>query len=267
MAIRTRHPLWGLQGRVAFALAVTTATVALGQSGFSGWQGREAEIEAILRHGEILLMEQIGRGVTDPHRVTLLYEGQRARAVWKPLPFRRQDGVRESWAAEVAAYRLSRHLGIDRVPPTVVRKVGSQKGSLQLWVEGVSAFVDVSGQQPPVDVWPAEIARMRAFDLLIDNYDRNQGNFLVDEQWRLVWIDHSRALSFDHHRGKLPEMPRRFDRATVERLGALDETTLRALIGDLVPRSTLRGILRQRDLILEEVAAGLKQFGNWVYLD
>ena len=35
---------------------------------------------------------------------------------------------------------------------------------------------------------------MRVFDELIANTDRNLGNMLIDRQWKLWLIDHSRAF-------------------------------------------------------------------------
>ena len=53
---------------------------------------------------------------------------------------------------------------------------------------------------------------------------------LVDDQWRLVWIDHSRALAFDRRENNQQQkMPTRFDRETIERLTALDQEVLDSL--------------------------------------
>ena len=35
---------------------------------------------------------------------------------------------------------------------------------------------------------------MRVFDELIANTDRNQGNMLIDKQWKLWLIDHTRGF-------------------------------------------------------------------------
>ena len=45
-------------------------------------------------------------------------------------------GFWEAYKSEIAAYQLDRLLGLDMVPPTVERRVGSDLASVQLWVEG-----------------------------------------------------------------------------------------------------------------------------------
>ena len=39
---------------------------------------------------------------------------------------------------------------------------------------------------------------MRVFDNLINNVDRNQTNILIDDNWRLILIDHTRSFARDH---------------------------------------------------------------------
>ena len=39
-----------------------------------------------------------------------------------------------------------------------------------------------------------QLTRMKMFDLLIANIDRNQGNLIYDSDWHLFLIDHSRAF-------------------------------------------------------------------------
>ena len=160
------------------------------------WIGREASLEKILLEGEVLKKEAIGHGVTRPVRLLLEHEGQKIRAVWKPIhPLR--HGEMESYQAEIAAYRLSRALGLDMVPPTVERRIGRNFGSVQLWIEQVVPYTDLRNTQSAESRWPLQFARMQFFDHLIDNPDRNSGNFLIDrESGRLYLIDHSRALNF-----------------------------------------------------------------------
>ena len=41
----------------------------------------------------------------------------------------------DSYLNNKAAYELSRVMGIDNVPPVVIRRVGDKEGSVQLWIE------------------------------------------------------------------------------------------------------------------------------------
>jgi len=92
---------------------------------------------------------------------------------------------------EVAAYELSRWLGWDLVPPTVVRDGPHGIGSVQLYVE----------PDEPRDAtrfWGAnrpEIERMVLFDHIANNADRKIGHCLRDRRGKVWGIDH--GLTFN----------------------------------------------------------------------
>lgn len=232
------------------------------------WSGREAFLETALREGEVLSMKRIGEGITNPWKVELAYADERLAGIFKPLERGRYE-YPESYESEVAAYRLSEALGIGMVPPTVVRKIGRRTGSLQFWVTGYRSFVDaIEESVPPGRQWIEQIERMRLFDELIDNPDRNGRNYLVDEEWNIVLIDHSRALNFDVQ-GTLRDDPDpvRFDPTVIERLRALDEQALEVLLGDLLSKRDLRHLLRARDRVLSLVDLRAAELGPIVFFD
>ncbi|HUP25944.1 MAG TPA: hypothetical protein VNB06_23785 [Thermoanaerobaculia bacterium] len=219
------------------------------------WFGQEAAIEELLRHGEVVASKELGEGITRPLKVTLLHEGRQLDAIWKPLG-RFNPASLERYEAEVAAYRLSRYLGLDMVPPTVPRRIGNRLGSVQMWVHGYKQAAKVEGtpQSQELGDWTRAVARMRFFDELIDNPDRHAANYLVDDTWNVVLIDHSRALYFDN-RGPMrqAEPPNRFDRSLVDRTRELDMPELQALLGDLFSKSELRNVLHRRNVLLAHV--------------
>lgn len=219
------------------------------------WIGREAALEQILRHGHVESMEEIGTGITNPYRVVVHHEGSTVRGVFKPLE-RRQHGEKESWGAEIAAYRLSRALGLDMVPPTVERRIGRRIGSLQLWIENVQPYKNIMKEGAVAESrWPLQIARMRFFDFLIDNPDRNAGNFLIDAELGHVYlIDHSRSMNFGGRgRNREASPPFFLDRYLADRLVDLTDGDLEALLGDVLARREVRGVIRLRDQMLEHV--------------
>ena len=80
------------------------------------------------------------------------------------------------------------------VPPTVVRRIKGDLGSLQLWVEGCDSYKRLQPKVPQTRQFSRRISRMKMFDNLIFNDDRNTGNFILDESWNIILIDHSRAF-------------------------------------------------------------------------
>ena len=133
-------------------------------------------------------------GVTKPQRATL--EGEPAmRFAWKALRPGYSKGFMESYKAEIAAYKFDRMLGINMVPPIVERNMNGSNGAAVLWVENTRGWSVEKPPQGPEPKWSLQLTRMKMFDLLIANIDRNQGNLIYDSDWHLFLIDHSRAFT------------------------------------------------------------------------
>ena len=146
----------------------------------------------LLVDGKVLKMEDVPIGVTKPQRATL--EGTAMRFAWKPLRPGYSKGFMESYKAEIAAYKLDRMLDMHMVPPIVERKIDGQTGAAVYWVENVKGWSVEKPPQGPEPTWSLQLTRMKMFDLLIANIDRNQGNLIYDADWHLFLIDHSRAF-------------------------------------------------------------------------
>lgn len=211
------------------------------------WVGREREFEEFLKSTPIVRFEEVPVGVTKPRRGFFAPGGIAASAVFKPLRPGRSRGFFESYKSEIAAYELDKLLGLGMVPPTVEKRVRNEIGSAQLWVEGCQLLKSREGQRAPdTKAWNLQVHRQRVWDNLIANIDRNQGNLLVDDDWNLVLIDHSRAFTrLDDL--KYPML--RIDRPFYARLKALTEDDLKTHLRGLLfdgPKS----VLKRRDRIV-----------------
>lgn len=94
---------------------------------------------------------------------------------------------------EVAAYRLSKRLGWNLVPPTVIRQGPHGTGSLQLYVQPTTETGD------PHEFWGdrcSENERFVLFDHIANNADRKLSHCLVDLAGHRWGIDH--GLTFNH---------------------------------------------------------------------
>jgi hypothetical protein len=221
-------------------------------TGSKVWLGRHAEFEEYLKTAPIETIGDIPIGVTKPKRAFFVKGGLAGSAALKYLPSGIKSGYWEAYKSEIAAYKVDRILGLDMVPPTVERRVGSNLASLQLWVEGCTHLEKRDQSQCPRPiVWAKQVCRQRTFDNLIANIDRNAGNLLVDDDWNLVLIDHSRAFASS----TMPFMKQmtRIDREFYERLKALDEETLtREIRPWVLTGGSVRDILKRRDKIVAQ---------------
>ena len=213
------------------------------------WRGRTAEFEDFLRKATVDKVAALPVGVTRPQRAYIAPGGLVGSFAWKPLRPGVQQGYFESYKSEIAAYELDKILGLDMVPVVVEREVNREKGAAVMWLEGVRSWEAVQPLPKPAG-WDHQIARMKMLDDLIGNSDRNKGNLLVDGDWHLYLIDHSRAFVADQ---KLPQELQNIDRRLWERMLALDEPGLKARLGEWIDGRRIQALLRRRDAMKKKI--------------
>lgn len=205
-------------------------------------------------------------GVTQPYELTLEKDGVQRKALWKNAFGDRVGGFKESWKGEIAAYKLSRFLGIHMVPATVEREFQGDRGSCQIWID---AWLDMESMLKK-KLAPPGIKNMyftralhiqRAFDNLISNEDRHQRNYLIMGDWRMILIDHSRSfrttkkfttkLIYDE---KFREGPNfimaSMPRALLEAIKGLTAETVRTAVGEYLTDEEIAATMARRDLII-----------------
>mgnify|MGYP001309824878 CR=1 FL=1 len=228
------------------------------------WLGREAEIEAYLRDAEVLGLDDLPVGVTNPKAADLAPGGPVARFAWKPIKPGIQRGHYESYLAEIAAYELDKLLGLGMVPVKVERRIRGELGAAVMWVSPTQSFRDLGGTPTPpirqLGYWTIQLVRAKMFDNLIYNQDPNEGNWLVDPAWNLMIIDHSRSFSPD--RRMAHENMDRVDRDLWARMQALDQASLTAALGDWLSEREIEAILERRDLMAELIQAEVEDHGE-----
>jgi len=207
------------------------------------WIGRAAEIEEFMRTEPFVRLEDVPVGVTSPKRGYFAPGGPVASAAWKPLPPGRPHGFWESYKSEIAAYELDKLLQMNMVPPVVQKKYKGDMGAAIMWLKPVRPWKEIEPLPKPPS-WNREAVRMKMFDNLIGNIDRNAGNLLVDNDWNLFLIDHSRAFVSDK---KLQFPMVRIDKELWDRMRALDEPALTAALGKYLDGGQIRAILARRD--------------------
>jgi hypothetical protein len=214
------------------------------------WIGRDAEVQQFLKTAAIEKLESVPVGVTKPQKGIFAPGGLARAAAVKHLPTGNRNGFWESYKSEVAAYELDRLLQLGMVPVTVERRVGSDLASVQLWVEDCKLLKDVKQATcPRPSDWARQVCRQRVFDNLIANIDRNAGNLLVDPEWNLILIDHSRA--FAANRMPFEKEMTRIDRELFGRLKALDRAALDEHVRPWVlSEGSIKDLLKRRDLIV-----------------
>jgi len=233
-----------------------------------------AEIENFLRTAKVVQMEEIPVGVTHPRKVWLEKEGIQAKACFRDVDiFQRKavlprKGVRKNWRDccmfECAAYELAKLLGLNNIPPVVMREIKGTPGTLQIWVENATMETDRARQSIyPPNAWRHKMQWqvMRVFDALIYNDDRNAGNILYDSDWNVWMIDHTRAFS------RISDLPksnqiRHCERALWEKLRNLDEEEVDQRIGEYVESGELKALFKRQEKLVAYIEEQIAQRGE-----
>ena len=101
-----------------------------------------------------------------------------------------------------------------------------------------------------------QVQTMYLFDDLIGNIDRNQGDIVIDSDWKLWMIDHSRSFGIRFEPRHLNEREVFLcERGFWENLQALDEDQIRQRVGDTLTRQEIEAMLERRDLIVGHIQA------------
>jgi hypothetical protein len=225
------------------------------------WTGQEAVIEQALATGLVARMESVPIGVTKPQRATLAPGSPVQRFAWKALPPQRRGGFMESYKAEIAAYHLDRLLELGMVPPVVERTIDGKVGAAVLWIEQTTGWNKDKPAKGPEPEWSKQISRMKLFDQLIGNIDRNQGNLLYDADWHLFLIDHSRAFTTRTSLGGIAALGA-VDRRLWRAIDALTAEDVRRALGAWLTADEQRALLARRDKMRESIARLVKDKGE-----
>jgi hypothetical protein len=255
-------------GAVAILVAGLVAAVPAVASGQAARGPRTAAArEAFLAKADVVGSKKVGKGVTNPWRLTLR-DGefvqdaafQDVDAMKEQARFRSgrtERDFRDFYGYNIVAYRLARLLGYDDLVPVSVERVWKgRRGALTWWVdkkwdedERVKAGID----PPNVPAWERQLYLARAFTELVADSDRNLGNQLVTADFQLWLIDFTRAFRHTMEL-KSPNLLRRVDRRFYDRLKALREEDVQAQLAPWLDGQGRKALLARRDAMVEHFA-------------
>ena len=245
---------------------------------WSGPNGRslpfasDEEVLEFLRRARVVGMRKLLTGKNQPYKVRLERDGVEANAIFRTVDIRKKrvklegrifPDFHDSYAYECAAYELARVLGIDNVPPCVQRVVDLEKGSVQLWVENATMELDRReklGEPREVLRWMRQKQMMRLFDALVYNFDRNQTNMLIDGDWKLWFVDHTRSF---RKFAKIEKLDKIIwcERGVWESLQVLGRETL-SRVKKHTSGAHVTAVLKRRDLLVEHLSSLVDSMGE-----
>lgn len=252
--------LWAV---LAFASVASAQEPAAPSSAATARDFDDAARERFLKLGEIVKTRGAPGGITLTTRATLRLDGiehdahiqtiDEAQSV-KQLAAGSEIDFRDSWKNNLAAYRLDRLLGLGMIPATVERNYNAKQASFTWWVDDVKMDerrrLNEDVKTPDIEAWNRQMWVVRIFDQLIYNYDRNLGNLLIDSEWRIWMIDHSRGFKIFGELKAPKNLGERCPRGLLEGLRKLDAATLKPLTSGFLSQAQIDALLKRRDRIV-----------------
>jgi hypothetical protein len=189
--------------------------------------------------------------------------------LYRPV-FRGKSGTieknfRDTWKFNVAAYRLDKLLNLNMTPVSVEREIDGKPASVTWWVDDVmmdeAKRRDTKTRPPATQEWVDQLNKVRVFDQLIYNTDRNQGNLLITHDWKLWIIDHTRAFRTQHTLLKADALSR-CDQALLEGMRRMDRATLTRELGPWLRPEEITALLARRDVIVRFFDSEIRTKGS-----
>ncbi|HKW97667.1 MAG TPA: hypothetical protein VJN43_08020 [Bryobacteraceae bacterium] len=237
-----------------------------------------ADQEEFLLNAKVLKTKVVGTGVTGSERAQLSdgkmeHDAHIQSINEEKASFTSAHGTelnfKDSYKYNIAAYRLDQILGLNMTPVSVERKVGGKSSAVTWWVDDVLmdelARREKNMQPPDIDYFNKQMYIVRVFDQLIYNTDRNLGNLLIDKQWRLWMIDHTRAFRIQTKLMNEKNLVM-CDRKFLAALRKLDEDTLEEKLRPFLTKSEIKAMMKRRDLIVKFFDGAVAQRGEGAVL-
>ena len=234
----------------------------------------QEQMANFLLKAEIGRVRNAGSGVTDSKRATLsdgalthdahIQTVDIARSVFEAGKHS-ETNFKDTYRFNIAAYRLSTLLGL-RVPVSVERKMNGDWAAFTWWVDDVAMDEEARNKsKTPLGPDPVrttqQLSMMRAWDELIENKDRNQGNILWTKDWTMWLIDHTRAFRLNHQLTS-PERLMRIDREMFTRLRGLTRESIEKAVGESLRKDELAALVARRDALVKHFEARIARAGE-----
>ena len=221
------------------------------------------EKEEFLTTASLVKSKQMSTGITGTYRVTLTDGRLTHDASVQPIDVSKttyqtaqgtEFNFRDTYVHNMAAYKLDQLLGVNMIPVTVVRKFKGDNASYTWWIDDILMMeldrFKKKTEPPDLEAWNRQMYIVRVFDQLIYNMDRNLGNLLIDKNWQLWMIDHTRAFRTFRDL-KNPANLVRCDRRLLAKLKELDDTTISNELAAYLKPEEVKGLLARRKIILK----------------
>jgi hypothetical protein len=223
------------------------------------------EMETFLRTAAVVGRGPGPGGRTDAWRLNMQSGDTVLPALFRYIDRRRPDPLADSYRYDLAAYALSKYLGLTYVPPIVARPVESVPGALQAYVENARSIADLRERKiTPADpeAFDRALADLVVFQALVFDDCRNEKDTLVSlPDFRIFRVDFSEAFAPD--KGGAPGCTiRRCSRLLYRRLLAWENETVAGYLGSYLSKEEIAALDARRSLVVRQIRMMIRTDGE-----
>ncbi|MGB9907026.1 MAG: hypothetical protein ACPLRR_06545 [Candidatus Saccharicenans sp.] len=228
-------------------------------------QEREVMEKYLKKARVVQIIKGAAGGRTAPWIVELSDGRLKQQAIFKFINRPRPTMLPDSYRYELAAYRLSKLLGLGLVPAMVERTIEGRPGSLQLMITGTMTedYRANQGLEPPDrQAFEQALAEILIFENLVYDQCLDGTDILIQKtSWRVWRIDFSEA--FAPVEELLPDCPiRRCSRSLYDSLKKLDEASVKSALGSYLSQAELAALLKRKQLVVKKIEELIAEQGE-----
>jgi hypothetical protein len=226
---------------------------------------RLAALETALRECRIESIRKGEPGRTSPWIVTFADDCAIRDALFRYVDRPRPQPMADSYKYDIAAYELSKLLGIELIPPVVEREVDGRPGTLQIFLENCIREKDRRRKKlepPDPKAFGNALEELKVFaNLAYDDCYNSDDLYIHLEDWRTCRVDFSEA--FAPMKELLPGCPltvcsKRLYKGLLE----LNEEAVRTKLGSYLSEEEVGALLVRKNLILEKINGLITEKGE-----
>lgn len=223
------------------------------------------EMEIFLRTAEITGRGPGPGGRTDAWRLSLTAADVTRPALFRYIDRRRPDPLADSFRYDLAAYALSKYLGLTFVPPIVERSVENVPGAMQAFVPSARSIGDMRErriQPPDPEVFEHDLSDLTVFQALVFDDCRNEKDTLLGgDDGRVYRVDFSE--SFAPQTGDAPGCNiSRCSSLLFRRLLAWEDKTVSTYLSRYLADDEIAALNTRRSLIVRRIRMLIKTNGE-----
>jgi hypothetical protein len=223
-------------------------------------------LEKFLREATVVSVDKnIVGGRTAPWIITLNDGKTEHRAMFKYVDSQRPQLAPDSYKYELAAYELTKLLGIEIMPPVVKREINGVPGSLQIFMEGCIREQDRERKKlepPDPKAFRDAMEEIKIFENLAFDECQDKADMLVHQDtWKVCRVDFSEAFFPSSELLRGCEITR-CSRQLYQGLLRLNDDVLSSAMKPYLNDEEINALLQRKNLILEKIKKLIEDKGE-----